>query len=49
MKNTIANSVLWAAAMLVTAILDDPQQSVPLMAVCAVMSIMMMDRALKRS
>lgn len=49
MKNTIANSVLWAAAMLVTAILDDPQKSIPLVAVCAVMSIMMTDRALKKS
>ena len=39
MKNTIANSVLWAAAMLVTAILDDPQKSIPLMAVCTVMSL----------
>lgn len=49
MKPEIAHSKHWAAAVRVTAILDDPQQSVPPITVCTVLSILMLARALKKS
>lgn len=49
MKPVIAQSLLWAAAILVTALLNDPKQSVPLMSICAVMSIFLAEKTHKNS
>jgi hypothetical protein len=49
MKNLIlSQSILWAAAVLATAISNDASVSVPLIVVCATIAIGMLQREIKK-
>lgn len=49
MKNLIlSQSILWAAAVLATAISNDASVSVPLMVVCATIAIGILQREIKK-
>jgi hypothetical protein len=49
MKNLIlSQSILWAAAVLATAISNDASVSVPLIAVCATIAISMLQQEIKK-
>jgi len=47
-KLILSQSILWAAAILATAISKDASMSVPLIAVCATIAISMLQQEIKK-